>query len=75
MSDVGLGCGTLCGLHVYVLLVRITSHYFASVVLSVSVGVCVCMYLSLTRTVRVYVNLAGGVRNYIRMKTNSINTI
>ena len=36
----------MCGLYAYVLL-DITSHYFASVALSVSVGVGVCMYLSL----------------------------
>ena len=30
----------MCGLYDYVLSVRITSHYFASVALSVSVGVC-----------------------------------
>ena len=35
MCDVGLGCCTLCGLYVYVLSVRVTSHYFASVALSV----------------------------------------
>ena len=35
MCVVGLGCCTLCGLHVYVLSVRVTSHYFASVALSV----------------------------------------
>ena len=40
MCVVDLGCSTLCGLHVYVLSVRVTSHYFASVALSVSVGVC-----------------------------------
>ena len=34
-----LGYCTMCGLYVYVSLV-ITSHYFASVALSVSVGVC-----------------------------------
>ena len=40
MWDIGLGYCTLCGLYAYVLL-DITSHYFASVALSVSVGVCV----------------------------------
>ena len=35
MCDIGLGCCTLCGLHVYALPVRVTSHYFASVALSV----------------------------------------
>ena len=34
-----LGYCTMCGLYAYVLL-GITSHYFASVALSVSVGVC-----------------------------------
>ncbi|KAL4588085.1 hypothetical protein LXL04_000964 [Taraxacum kok-saghyz] len=37
-SDRGLGYCTLCGLHVYVLSVRVTSHYFASVALSVLDG-------------------------------------
>ncbi|KAL4560682.1 hypothetical protein LXL04_032835 [Taraxacum kok-saghyz] len=35
VCDVGLGCCTLCGLYVYVLSIRVTSHYFASVALSV----------------------------------------
>ncbi|KAL4582227.1 hypothetical protein LXL04_006771 [Taraxacum kok-saghyz] len=47
-----ISCCTLCGLHVYVLSVRVTSHYFASVALSVR-G---CW------TVRVYVTLAEGTR-------------